>query len=167
MPSPLASLEERQQNDGRDLGDRRADDDELSERRAHLTRVLEDRNHDAERGGGEGDADQKRRLHGPGGVEAETDQQRKSERNRVPDGGKAKQVAAKALVLDFETCKQKKKGEPEQAHDLDRRVNRDPAQHLGSDHDPEHDLEHDRRQPNTGEEPECERRRQRHRGDDR
>jgi hypothetical protein len=34
---------------------------------------------------------------------------------------------------------------------------------LRSDHDPEHD----RRQPNTGEEPQCERRPQRHRGDDR
>ena len=70
-------------------------------------------------------------------------------------------------ISAIETCEQKKKGEPEQADDLDRRVNRNPAQHVGSDYDPEHDLEHDRRQPDPREESEGKRSRQRRRRDDR
>jgi hypothetical protein len=72
-----------------------------------LTRVLQDRNDDPQRGGGQGDADQERRFHKPTGVEAEADHERKSERNCVPDGTEAKRLAAKALVVDFQTCKEK------------------------------------------------------------
>ena len=100
-------------------------------------------------------------------MQAETDQQRESERDRIPDQGEAEQPTAKVLVLDFETCEQKKKSEAQEAHHLDRRVDRNPAQNVRSDHNPEHDLEHDRGQPNPREEPERERCRQRRRGDDR
>src|SRR5439155_1508032 len=77
------------------------------------------------------------------------------------------QATAKALVLDFEACEQKQKSEPQEAHDLDRRVDRNPAQHLRSDHNPEQDLEHDRRQADPRKEPEGERRHQRRRRDNR
>src|SRR5207247_9058720 len=43
---------------------------------------------------------------------------------------------------------------------------RSPSQHLRSEHNPEHDLEHDRRQPDPREESEGERSRQRRRRDD-
>ena len=76
---------------------------------------------------------------------SETDQQREPERDRVPERGEAEEATSKAFVLDFETCKEEEKREPQQAQHLDRRVDRNPAQYLRSDHDPEHDLEHDRR----------------------
>jgi hypothetical protein len=87
--------------------------DEPSEGRVNLTRVLQDRDHDPERRGGQGDAEEKRRLDEPARVEAKTDQQGESERGRVSERGDAEQGTAKALVLDFEAGEQKQKGEPQ------------------------------------------------------
>ena len=61
-----------------------------------------------------------------------------------PSAVRRSQATSKAFVLDFETCKEEEKREPQQAQHLDRRVDRDPAQHLGADRDPEDDREHDR-----------------------
>jgi hypothetical protein len=112
-PAGFPREEERQQDDGRDLGDRGACHDELAKRCTDLTRVLQDWNHNPQRGGGQGDAEKKWRFDQPDCVQANTDQQRDSERDRVPECGEAEQATAKALVLDFETCEQKQKGEPE------------------------------------------------------
>jgi hypothetical protein len=70
QPARLAGEEERQQDDRRHLSDRRAGDDDLSERRCGLTRVLEDRQDHAEPGRREDDCDEQRRFdQAAGGAE--------------------------------------------------------------------------------------------------
>jgi hypothetical protein len=149
--------EERQEDDRRDLGDGGPGYDELPELRAHLTCVLQHRNHDPERGCREHDGDEERRPDEPACIQGEADQEREPERERVSERGEVEQPAAKALVLDLEAGKKEEEGEAEQAQHLDRRVDRDPAQHLRADRDPEHDLQHDGGQAQLREKPERER----------
>jgi hypothetical protein len=94
-------------------------------------------------------------------MQANTDQERGSKRDRVAERGQAEEATAKPLVVDFETCQGEEKRDAKEAHDLDRRVDRNPAQHVR----PEHDRGHDRGQPDSREEPERERRRQCRRDD--
>jgi len=67
-------------------------------------------------------------------------------------------AALEVLELDLEPGKEQQEGEAEQRQDLDRRVELDPAEHGGPDHDADHDLEHDRRQAQAREQPKQERR---------
>jgi hypothetical protein len=69
--------------------------------------VLQHRNHDPERGGREHDGDEERRLDESAGTQAKADEERDSERDRVPERGQAEQAAAKAVVLHLETGEKK------------------------------------------------------------
>ena len=99
-------------------------------------------------------------------MQSEADEEPESERERVPESGEAEQAAAKTLVLDLEPGEQEQEGKAEQAQHLDRRVDRDPAQHLRANRDSEHDLQHDGRQAHLRREPERERCSERNSGDD-
>jgi len=62
-------------------------------------------------------------------------------------------AALEVLELDLEPGEEQQEGEAEQGQDLDRRVELDPPEHGGPDHDADHDLEHDRRQTSIGRRP--------------
>jgi transcription termination factor Rho len=158
--------EQRQQHDRRDLGNRRAGDHDASERRLRLARVFEDRQDDPEPCSREDDRDHQRRTDEAGRVEAEAHDQGERERERKPDTGQPQHAAAQTPQIELDSGEKEKEGESDEREHANRFVHVRPAQDLRPDHDPEQDLEHDRREPDAGQR-ERERREHGDRRDDR
>ena len=86
-------------------------------------------------------------LHEVARPQPEADDERDPERDDVAEPGQPQQAPAQPVEVDLEPGEQEQEGEPEQRQHLHGLVVRGPAEHLRPDHDPEQDLEHDRRQP--------------------
>ena len=119
--------------------------------RRGLARVLEDREDDPEPRRGEDDRDEKRRADEVARPQREADDERERERDGVAGRGQPQHAPAEPVEVDLEPGEQEQEREPDQRQHLHRLVVRGPAEHLRPDHDPEQDLEHDRRQPQPGE----------------
>ena len=69
----------------------------------------------------------------------------------VAEPGQSQQPSAQPVEVDLESGEQQQEREPDHGEHLHRLVVRGPAEHLRADDDPEQDLEHDRRQSQSGE----------------
>jgi hypothetical protein len=81
----------------------------------------------------------------------------RSSRGGEADEGQAQHLPAQALEVDLQAGEEQQVGQAHRREDLDGVVDVDPAERGGADEDPDHDLQHDRRQPHRGEEAERQR----------
>jgi hypothetical protein len=79
---------------------------------------------------------------------------------------RSRSPAAEAVVVDLKAGDEEQEGQSEERHELDGRVDLDPAETRRADHDADHDLEDDGWKPEPRREAECERDREGDRGDD-
>ncbi len=77
-----------------------------------------------------------------------------------PSRGLAQQAALERRQVDLEPGEEEQEGEAQQGEHLDRLVDLDPSEHRRPEHDPEHDLQHHRGQPQLRRQAEHERRRE-------
>jgi hypothetical protein len=162
----LAGEEDREQDDRAEVRDRPRRDHELPERRRALARVLEDRDQHTERRRGERDRDQQWGIDEAAGLQRARDDERDRERERVAEGGEPQHPPAQPGEVDFQAGEEEQEGEAERGDDGDRLIDVHPAEHARADDDADHDLQHDRREPESREEAECKRRAERDRGED-
>jgi hypothetical protein len=139
------------------VGDRGGGDDQLTEGREDLARVLEHRHQHAERRRAEDDRHQQRRLDQSSGLQAERHEQGDGERHGKPESGETKHLPTQLVELDLETSEEQHERKPDQGDDLDRLVDLDDPEHRRPSDDPGHDLEHDGRQPHAREQAQHER----------
>lgn len=159
--------EEGEEDDRRDLRHGGARDHDLAEARAGDACVEQDRDDHAEAGGREHDREQERGLRESGPVQSEADRERDPERDEPARERRLHDPPAQVLEVDLETGDQEQEGDPDQRHHLDGGVDLGPAEHLRADHDPEAELDDERRGPQAGDEAERERGAERHRRHDR
>lgn len=136
-------------------------------RQAGLVSIYSKKRRGAERGGHEDDRDEKRRVDLAERREQERRDEREHERRRESDPGERDLASPQPLEVDLESREEQQKRESDERERLDRLVELDPAERGRADRDPGEELEHDRRQPQSGREAEEERGRERNGGDDR
>ena len=162
----LAGEEERQQDHSAEVRDRGGGEHELAELRLQLAEILEHGDDHPERGGAEDDRHQERRLDEPGRLEEERDRDGDRERHHPARERQPQEPAAQAAEVDLEAGEEEQHRQAHHGQHRDRVVDLHPAEHRWPDDDPGDDLEHDRREPNSREQPEQERRGEAHGHDD-
>jgi hypothetical protein len=110
----LAREEEREEDHGAEVGDRRRGDHELPEAGGSRPGVLEDGHDHAERRGDEDDRDEQRCLHLPEAVEGEREDKREPEGDGEAEGGDAHESATQPLELDLEPGEEEQEGEADE-----------------------------------------------------
>ena len=158
--------EQREEDDRAEVGDRGRRDHKLTEAGGDVPGVLEHRNDHAKRGGDEHDRDEQRRLNEPARPQAEAEDDRDRERDAEAERGELQDPAPQALDVNFQTREEQQEGQSDEGQDRHREIGIDPAESRRPDHDAEHNLEHDRREPEAWEEPERQRGEQTYSNDD-
>src|SRR5262249_47202126 len=113
---------------------------------------------DPERGGGEDDRDEQRRLCETCGVEHQRHDEGEAEGRRVTRRRERQRTSAQLVELDFETSEKEQEGEAYRRQDLYCLVDLHPPEDRGPEHDPRENLQHHRRELEGRNEPERERR---------
>ncbi|MDP1849532.1 MAG: hypothetical protein Q8K79_17230 [Solirubrobacteraceae bacterium] len=162
----LAGEQQRQQDDRAEVGDRPARDDVAAQRRGDLAGILEHRDDHAQRRRREDDRDEQRRLHESPGLERVAERDGDRERRKPRERRELEHAAAQLLELDLQAGEEQQEDQADERDDGDRRVDLDPAEHRRADDDPQDDLQHDGRQPQTRQQSERERHGEGHRHDD-
>ena len=141
----LAREEEREQDHGGEVGDRARGDDELAEGRADLVGVLEHRHEHAQRGGRQHDGHEQRLGGQAARLQRHAHDDREHERDGEAEQREPQDAPAQALEVDLQAGEEEQVGQPDGREDLHGVVHVDPPEHRGPHDDPEHDLDHDRR----------------------
>jgi hypothetical protein len=128
--------------------------------------IGEDRNERAQRGRRKGDAEQPSLGIEAGLGEQRAHDQTDPDRDR-PALGATHELAPRHALLDhLEPRKEEQEHEPDVGEELEVRVHLRDVEHLGADHDPQHDLDDHRGQDETVVQPREDRRDARHREDE-
>ena len=140
---------QRDQQDRAELADRAGGEQVGAEPRPQLAAVAEDRDQGADRGGRQRRARVQEGEHHPGGRQGAADPVGEHQRQQPAPGAERERLAPDPLEVDLVAGEEEQHPEPEVGEEVDELVGLGEAEHLGPDHDPEDQLDHDhrRRQP--------------------
>src|SRR4051812_6250687 len=145
--------EQRQQHDGGEVGHAGGRDGALADRAVHDAGVFEDRNDQAQRGGGQGDGQQQRLADPAGRVERDAGGAAQYQGDQVARAGQHEHATAQPPGVDLQPGQEQQEGQPEQRQDLHREIDVQPAEHGRAERDSGDDLEDHRRDAQPGQEP--------------
>ena len=132
-------------------------DDQLTEGRGDLSRVLEDGHQYPERSRAKNDRHQQWRLDQAAGLESHRDDDRDNEREGEPGQRQMKDLAAQLPEVDLQAGQEEKECQADDRYHRDRFIDVDDRQHRRPDDDPGDDLQDHGRQAHLRKQTEDER----------